>query len=123
MPTLSTHFTAPWSLQSDTQSSRRRSTAPTSSSPDDRLGRTRHTARGAQGRRTPQEGLRGHARPVGAFAADELVLHEHHVEASGPRPIRDVLADGARADDDDVHLALHVSPLRARSAPGSVVPA
>ena len=123
MPTLSTHFTAPWSLQSDTQSSRRRSTAPTSSSPDTASAAPGDAARGAQGGRAAQEGLRGHAGPVGAFAADELVLHEHHVEASGPRPIRDVLADGARAHDDHVHLALHVSPLRARSAPGSVVPA
>jgi hypothetical protein len=89
----------------------------------DRLGGPRDTARGAQGRGASEERLRRDARPEGAFAAHEFVFDEHDLETRGPSAIGHVLADGAGAQDDDVHFALHASPSDARRAPGSLAPA
>ena len=70
----------------------------TSSSPRDRLGRARDAARLVERLGRAQQGLRRHARVVGALAADEVALDERdrrpasprrpaHTSPAGPAPI------------------------------------
>lgn len=56
---------------------------------------------GAGGDRA-QQGLAGHARPVGAFAADQFALHEHRAQPCGMRPVGDVLTGRPGSQHDDV---------------------
>ncbi|MGX1248276.1 thioredoxin [Streptomyces ambofaciens] len=49
-----------------------------------------------------QQGLAGHARPVGALAADQFALHDRGGEPGRAGAVGDVLSDGARADHHDV---------------------
>jgi hypothetical protein len=50
----------------------------------------------------PQQRLTRNATPVGAFTPDQLPLHNGDAEPGGAGPVRDGLADRARAEDDDV---------------------
>ncbi len=60
----------------------------------DRLARPVDVSRRAQGGAGAQQRLRGHTGPVGAFAADELALHDHRREPALHGAVGDVLAHG-----------------------------
>lgn len=47
----------------------------------------------------PQQGLAGHAGPVGALAADEFRLDDRRAQPGGTCPVGDVLADRTCSDD------------------------
>ena len=53
-----------------------------------------------------QQRLRGHARVVGALAADELLLDQRHLEPAVGEPAGADLARRARTDHDHVELPL-----------------
>lgn len=53
-----------------------------------------------------QQGLAGHAGPVGAFAADQFRLDDRGAQPGGPRPVGDVLAHRTRSDHHDVVLGV-----------------
>jgi len=54
--------------------------------------------------RGTQERLRGHARVVGAFAADQLVLDDRGLDPTVGRPARADLAGRPGPDHDEVEL-------------------
>ena len=58
----------------------------------------------------PEQRLRGHARVVGALAADEVLLDERDREPALAEPPRGDLAGRAGADHDDVEAALGHAP-------------
>ena len=65
---------------------------------------TGNATSGAERGRRAQQRLRGHAGPVGAFAADELVLDDDGGEAALHGAVGDVLAYSSAAEDDEVVL-------------------
>src|SRR5206468_3920800 len=72
----------------------------------ERLGGAWHAAHLRERLGWSEERLGRHARVIGAFATDEVVLDERDVQAAvGDAPRAD-LAGGSRADHDNVELAL-----------------
>ena len=96
----------------ESTSSRRASTAATSSSP---TVTPRHAARLGGQLDRPQQRLRGHAGVERALAADEPLLHDRDREPGLAEPPGHDLARRPGADHDHVELPLrHVSPPRRR---------
>ncbi len=67
-----------------------------------RVGEAGQAAGVRAGEDRAQQGLAGHARPVGAFAADQFALHDRGGQTGRPGAVGDVLPHGARADHDYV---------------------
>ena len=70
--------------------------------PRDGLARARDPPRLVERLGRPQQGLRGHARVVGAFAADEVLLDERDLEPAFAESAGACLARRTRADHDGV---------------------
>ena len=98
-PRSSSHGTCEESSRSWITSSRRASTAATSRPvrPE-----PRHPLRLGEQLARAQQRLRGHARVVGALAADEVLLDERDLEPGLAEPPGGDLAGRAGADHDDV---------------------
>src|SRR5439155_14275755 len=54
-----------------------------------------------------EQGLRRHAAPERARAAEEIALHERHARAARAGVIRGRLTGGARADNDEIEALAH----------------
>ena len=75
----------------------------------------RHTAGLGEQLARPQQRLRGHARVVGALAADQVLLDDRDLEPGRAEPAGSDLAGRAGADHDDVEAPLgHASSLADR---------
>ncbi len=68
----------------------------------DRSGEAGEAAGVRAGDHRAQEGLAGHAGPVGALAADQFALDDRGGQSGRAGAVGDVLPDGARADHNDV---------------------
>lgn len=82
----------------------------------DRLGRAAHAAGGGESLDRPQQRFAWHARPVGAFAADQFAFDDRAREPGRAHTVRGVLAGGSRAQHDDVVRRLAVVPARVHRA-------